>query len=121
MPPKTMNAPSNSNSSASGFGKSETSGFRPLHDKILIKRDKAADRTTSGLYLPENAKDTPKTGIIHAVGTGTLNTETGHLTPLTVKKGDRVLFSSYAGTEIKLGSEEFLVMTQEEVMAVIED
>lgn len=99
---------------------SNSAGFRPLHDKILIRRDKAEDKTASGLYLPEKAKDTPKTGIIEAVGTGTLNTETGTLTPLTVKKGDRVLFSSYAGTEIKLGTEDYIVMSEEEVMAIID-
>lgn len=100
---------------------STASGFRPLHDKLLIKRDKAGDRTSSGLYLPENAKDTPKTGVVEAVGTGTLNTDTGNLTPLTVKKGERVLFSSYAGTEIKLGAEDYLVLSEDEIMAVIED
>jgi chaperonin GroES len=97
-----------------------TNGFRPLHDKILVRRDKASDRTASGLFLPENAKDTPKTGVIEAVGTGTLNTDTGQLTPLTVRKGDRVLFSSYAGTEIKLGADELLVMSEDEVLAIIE-
>ncbi len=76
--------------------------------------------TDSGIYLPEQAKDTPKTGVVEAVGTGTLNTETGELTPLTVKKGDRVIFSSYAGTEIKLGDDKFLVMSEDEVLAVID-
>ena len=96
------------------------SGFRPLHDKILVKRDEAASKTESGLYLPEKAKDTPKTGVIEAVGTGSLNTETGELIPLTVRKGDKVLFSSYAGTEIKIEGKEFLVMSEDEVLAVIE-
>jgi len=95
-------------------------GFRPLHDKILVKRDEAASKTESGLYLPEKAKDTPKTGTIQAVGTGSLNTETGELIPLTVKKGDKVLFSSYAGTEIKIDGTEFLVMSEDEVLAVID-
>ncbi len=95
-------------------------GFRPLHDKILVKRDEAASKTESGLYLPEKAKDTPKTGLIEAVGTGSLNTETGELIPLTVKKGDKVLFSSYAGTEIKIDGKDFLVMSEDEVLAVID-
>lgn len=95
--------------------------FRPLHDKILVRRDEKQDRTESGIYLPEKAKDTPKTGVVEAVGTGTLNTETGHLTPLTVKKGDRVIFSSYAGTEIKLEGRELLVMSEDEVLAIIDD
>ena len=102
------------------MAKNTSTSFRPLHDKILIKRDTAADRTESGIILPEKAKDTPKTGVVEAVGTGTLNTDTGHLTPLTVKKGDRVLFSSYAGTEIKLDGQELLVMSEEEVLAIID-
>src|SRR6185503_17658857 len=76
--------------------------IRPLHDKILVRRDEAETRTETGIYLPEKAKDKPKTGIVEAVGTGTVNTETGHLIPLTVKKGDRIIFSSYAGTEVKV-------------------
>ena len=100
--------------------------IRPLHDKIIVRRDEAEDRTSAGIILPEKAKDTPKTGIVIAVGTGTLNTETGKLTPLTVKKGDRVIFSSYAGSEIKLGEfgggnpEKVLVMSEDEVLAIID-
>ncbi len=98
--------------------------IRPLHDKILVRRDEAADRTDSGIFLPERAKDTPKTGVVEAVGTGTINTETGELIPLTVKKGDRVIFSSYAGTEVKLGpvgsEETLLIMSEDEVLAIIE-
>lgn len=98
--------------------------IRPLGDKILVRRDEAQERTESGIYLPERAKDTPKTGVVEAVGTGTLNTETGELTPLTVKKGDRVIFSSYAGTEVKLGvggkEENLLIMSEDEVLAIIE-
>lgn len=94
--------------------------IRPLHDKILVRRDEADDRTAAGIILPEKAKDTPKTGVIQAVGTGTINTDTGALIPLTVKKGDRVIFSSYAGTEIKLGDDKLLVMSEDEVLAVID-
>ena len=107
---------------------SKTSGkinLRPLNDKILVRRDEAEDRTAAGIYLPEKAKDTPKTGVVEAVGTGTINTETGKLTPLTVKKGDRVIFSSYAGTEIKLGEtggsdNKLLIMSEDEILAVID-
>ncbi len=95
-------------------------GFRPLHDKILVRRDERQDKTDSGLYLPEKAKDTPKTGTVEAVGTGTLNHDNGELIPLTVKKGDRVLFSSYAGTEIKLDGKEVLVMSEDEVLAIVD-
>jgi chaperonin GroES len=94
--------------------------LRPLNDKILVRRDEAEDRTAAGIYLPEKAKDTPKTGIVEAVGTGTINTDTGKLIPLTVKKGDRVIFSSYAGSEVKLGDEKLLIMSEDEVLAIID-
>lgn len=93
---------------------------RPLHDKIIVRRDEAEDRTAAGIILPEKAKDTPKTGVILAVGTGTINTTDGKLTPLSVKKGDRVIFSSYAGSEIKLDDEKLLIMSEDEVLAVID-
>ncbi len=96
------------------------SGFRPLHDKVLVKRDTAEGKTASGIFLPERAKDAPKTGVVEAVGTGTLNHETGELIPLSLKKGDRVVFSSYSGTEVKLDGVEMLVMSESEVLAVIE-
>lgn len=94
--------------------------LRPLHDKILVRRDEAEDRTESGIYLPEKAKDTPKTGVVEAVGDGALNKETGARTPLSVKKGDRVIFSSYAGTEVKLNDEKLLVMSEDEVLAILD-
>ena len=97
---------------------------KPLGDKILVKRDEAETKTSSGIFLPETAKDKPKTGTIQAVGTGALNTETGERIPLSVKKGDRVIFSSYAGTEVKLGAagseEKLLVMSEEEVLAIVD-
>lgn len=99
---------------------SHTAAFRPLHDKILVRREAAADRTSSGIFLPEKAKETPKIGVVEAVGTGSLNTDTGELVPLTVKKGDKVLFTSYAGTEIKIDGKEVLVMSEDEVLAIIE-
>lgn len=93
---------------------------RPLHDKILVRRDEALDRTDSGIYLPEASKDKPKTGVIEAVGDGKLNTETGERIPLTVKKGDRVIFTSYAGTEVKLEDDELLIMGEDEILAIID-
>jgi chaperonin GroES len=94
--------------------------IRPLHDKIIVRRDEAEDRTAAGIILPEKAKDTPKTGVVEAVGTGTINTDTGKLIPLTVKKGDRVIFSSYAGSEVKLNDDKLLIMSEDEVLAVID-
>ncbi|GIW73929.1 MAG: 10 kDa chaperonin 5 [Phycisphaerales bacterium] len=94
---------------------------RPLHDKIIVRRDEPETQTASGIYLPETSKDRPKTGVVEAVGDGALNTETGQREPLEVKVGDRVIFSSYAGTEVKLDGEELLILTESDVLAVVED
>src|SRR5688572_19481964 len=94
--------------------------IRPLHDKILVKRDAAETKTESGIFLPETSKDKPKTGTIEAVGTGALNTETGERIPLSVKKGDRVIFSSYSGTEVKLDGQDLLIMAEDDILAVID-
>jgi chaperonin GroES len=102
------------------MAKSSKASVRPLHDKILVKRDEAESKTASGIFLPETSKDKPKTGIIEAVGDGALNTETGTRIPLTVKKGDRVIFSSYAGTEVKLDNIELLIMSEDDILAVID-
>lgn len=99
--------------------KSDTT-IRPLHDKILVKRDDAETKTASGIFLPESSKDKPKTGTVQAVGDGALNTETGERIPLTVKKGDRVIFSSYAGTEIKLDGVDYLMMSEDDVLAIVD-
>ncbi|MBI1191481.1 MAG: co-chaperone GroES [Tepidisphaera sp.] len=99
---------------------SKKSSIRPLGDKILVKRDEAQSKTESGIYLPESSKDKPKTGTIEAVGTGNLNTDTGERIPLSVKKGDKVIFSSYAGTEVKLDGAELLIMSEEDILAVID-
>ncbi|MEZ6235101.1 MAG: co-chaperone GroES [Phycisphaerales bacterium] len=100
--------------------KTTGASIRPLHDRIIVQRDEAETRTTSGIYLPESSKDRPKTGTIKAVGNGKLNTETGERVPLTVKAGDRVIFSSYSGTEVKLDGEEVLIMSEDDILAVIE-
>jgi chaperonin GroES len=94
---------------------------KPLGDKILVKRDEAETKTSSGIFLPETAKDKPKTGTIQAVGSGALNTDTGERIPLSVKKGDRVIFSSYAGTEVKLDKDTLLIMSEDDILAVVED
>ena len=93
---------------------------RPLHDKIIVRRDEAETVTESGIFLPEGSKERPKTGTIEAVGDGKLNTETGDRTPLTVQAGDKVIFTSYAGTELKLDGEELLIMSEDDVLAVID-
>ncbi len=94
--------------------------IRPLHDKILVRRDEAQGVTDSGIFLPEGAKDKPKTGIVEAVGDGALNTDTGERVPLTIQAGDRIIFSSYSGTEVKFNDEEMLIMSEDEVLAIID-
>ncbi len=94
---------------------------RPLGDKILIKRAEAREKTDYGIYLPESAKDKPREGKVLALGNGNLNKETGEYIPFTVKKGDRVIFTSYAGTEVKLGDDELLIVTEEDILGIIDD
>jgi chaperonin GroES len=93
---------------------------RPLGDKVLVRRDDPETKTASGIFLPETGKEKPKTGTIEAVGTGALNTETGERIPLTVKKGDRVIFSSYSGTEVKLNDQELLIMAEDDILAIVD-
>ena len=94
--------------------------LRPLGDKILVKRDEAATKTDSGIFLPESAKDKPKRGKVIAVGDGILNKDNGQRIPFSVKKGDSVIFSSYSGTEVKIDGDAFLIMTEEDILGVIE-
>ena len=92
---------------------------RPLGDKILIKRADPETKTDAGIFLPESAKDKPKEGKVLAVGNGRLNKDTGEYIPFSVKKGDRVIFTSYAGTEIKIGDEDILIVTEDDILGVI--
>ena len=77
-------------------------------------------KTDSGIYLPESAKDKPKEGKVMALGAGNLNKDTGDYLPFTVKKGDRVIFSSYAGTEIKIEDDDYLILTEEDILGIID-
>ena len=94
--------------------------IRPLGDKIIIKRDEPTSKTDSGIYLPESAKDKPKQGKVVATGNGILNKETGEYLPFSVKKGDAVIFSSYAGTEVKIDNVDYLIMTEEDILGVVD-
>ena len=76
--------------------------------------------TDAGIFLPESAKDTPKEGEIIALGSGILNKETGEYMPFTVKEGDRVIFSSYSGTEVKIEDEELLILSEDDILGIIE-
>lgn len=93
--------------------------LRPIGDKVLIKRVEAEDKTPGGIVLPESAREKPRRGIVYAVGEGRLRDD-GTRVPPQVKKNDHVLFSSYAGTELKVNGEEYLVMDETDILAVIE-
>jgi len=93
--------------------------LRPLNDKILIKRMEAEAVTKSGIVLPETAKEKPKRGKVIAVGDGKL-LDDGTRAKFQVKKGDDVIFASYAGTEVKIDGEELLVLSEDEVLAILE-
>lgn len=92
---------------------------RPLGEKVLVRRLEAESKTAGGIVLPDTAKEKPRRGKIEAVGQGKLN-DKGERVALTVKKGDEVLFTSYAGTEIKLDGDEYLIMDESDILAVIE-
>jgi chaperonin GroES len=93
--------------------------LRPLGDKILVKRVEAETKTKSGIVLPDSAKEKPKRGKVLAVGEGK-RLDNGERAAIEVKKGDEVLFTSYAGTELKIDGEEVLVMSVDDVLAVVE-
>ena len=91
----------------------------PLNDKIVVKRLEAEDRTAGGIVLPDSAKEKPRQGKVLSLGDGKL-LENGKRAAFQVKEGDRVLFSSYAGSEVKLNDDKLLIMSEDEVLAVIE-
>ena len=92
--------------------------FRPLHDRVLIKRVEE-EVTSGGIVIPDSAKEKPSKGQVIAVGNGKL-LENGEIRPLDVKKGDKVLFGKYAGTEVKVGDEELIVMREDDILGVID-
>ncbi len=94
-------------------------GVRPLHDRILVRRMAEEEKTAGGLFIPDSAKEKPQRGEIVAAGKGRV-TEDGKILPLEVKAGDKVLFSKYAGTEIKLSGEDFLMMREEDILGIIQ-
>jgi chaperonin GroES len=93
--------------------------FRPLHDRVVVKRIEQDERSRGGIIIPDTAKEKPMEGEVIAVGPGARD-ETGKLQPLDVKAGDRVLFGKWSGTEVKLDGEELLIMKESDVMGVIE-
>ena len=94
--------------------------FRPLHDRVVVKRVEEEGKTKGGIIIPDTAKEKPMEGEIIAVGPGARD-ETGTLVPLDVKKGDHILFGKWSGSEIKLDGEDLLIMKELDIMGVIED
>ena len=92
---------------------------KPLGDRIIVQRTEAEQKTKGGIVLPDTAKEKPKEGKVVAVGTGKM-LDSGDTAPLTVEDGDTVLFSSYAGTEVKIDGEDYLIMKEDDVLAVLE-
>jgi len=92
---------------------------RPLGEKVLIKRVEAEGKTSGGIVLPDTAKEKPKEGKVIAIGDGRI-LKSGERVKFQVKKGDRVLFSSYGGTEVKIDGEDYLLMSEDDILAVIE-
>jgi chaperonin GroES len=92
--------------------------FRPLHDRVVVKRIDAEEKTAGGIIIPDTAKEKPSQGEVIAVGPGGRD-EAGKLTPIDVKVGDRVLFGKWSGTEVKLDGEELLIMKESDIMGVI--
>ncbi|WP_024342337.1 MULTISPECIES: co-chaperone GroES [Bradyrhizobium] len=93
--------------------------FRPLHDRVLVRRLDAEEKTAGGIIIPDTAKEKPQQGEIVATGPGARN-EQGQLVQLDVKPGDRVLFGKWSGTEVKINGEEFLIMKESDLLGVIE-
>jgi chaperonin GroES len=93
--------------------------FRPLHDRVLVRRIDADEKTAGGIIIPDTAKEKPQRGEIIAVGAGT-RTEDGKLTPLDVKVGDEVLFGKWSGTEVKIDGEDLLIMKESDILGVVE-
>ena len=94
------------------------SNFRPLHDRVVVRRVESEEKTKGGIIIPDTAKEKPQEGEIVAVGSGARD-ETGKLIPLDVKAGDRVLFGKWSGTEVKLNGEDLLIMKESDIMGVI--
>ena len=92
--------------------------FRPLHDRVVIKRIEPEEKTTGGIIIPDTAKEKPQEGEVIAVGPGGRD-ESGKLIPIDVKVGDRVLFGKWSGTEVKLEGEDLLIMKESDIMGVI--
>ena len=93
--------------------------FRPLHDRVLVKRVDAEEKTVGGIIIPDTAKEKPMEGEVVAIGSGARN-ESGTVVALDVKKGDRILFGKWSGTEIRVDGQDYLVMKESDIMGIIQ-
>jgi chaperonin GroES len=93
--------------------------LRPLHDRVVVRRVKEEEKTKGGIIIPDNAKEKPQEGVIVAVGAGAIGDDNERV-PLDVKKGDRVLFGKWSGTEVKIDGEDLLIMKESDIMGVLE-
>jgi chaperonin GroES len=93
--------------------------LKPLRDKIVVERSEAEEKTSGGIVLPDTAKDKPKQGVVISVGPGRV-LDNGKILEPQVKKGDKVLFGSFAGTEVKIEGKEYLILSESEILAIIE-
>ena len=93
--------------------------FRPLHDRVLVRRIEAEEKTAGGIIIPETAKEKPQQGEVIAAGPGARN-EGGHIVALDVKAGDRILFGKWSGTEVKIDGEELLIMKESDILGIVE-
>jgi chaperonin GroES len=93
--------------------------FRPLHDRVLVRRVEAEEKTAGGIIIPDTAKEKPQEGEVIAVGSGARN-EQGEITPLEVKEGDRILFGKWSGTEVRVDGEDLLIMKESDILGILE-
>ena len=92
--------------------------FRPLHDRVLVKRIEAEEKTAGGIIIPDSAKEKPQEGEVVAAGTG-LRADDGKITPLDVKAGDKILFGKWSGTEVKVNGEDLLIMKESDILGIV--
>ncbi|MFW2852278.1 co-chaperone GroES [Sphingomonas sp. TX0543] len=93
--------------------------FRPLHDRVLVRRVEAEEKTAGGIIIPDTAKEKPQEGEVVAAGAGAKG-EDGKVTPLDVKAGDRILFGKWSGTEVKVNGEDLLIMKESDILGIVE-
>ena len=93
-------------------------GFRPLHDRVLVRRVEAEEKTAGGIIIPDTAQEKPQEGEVISVGSGT-RSDDGKITPLDVKSGDKILFGKWSGTEVKIACEDLIIMKESDILGVV--